>query len=326
MSRIDQAVKIWESGKAAEASALAPGFVPPAGGSPLNQYPNEAPQGNHRAAQELARPEHTRAAAVDREAASAFMPESTSLDPASPAAHHEGSRPPKARDNADLEARLVTGSSNTVSLEQYRRLAAILHEEQVQKQLKTVMVTSALPQEGKTLTVVNLALTLSESYARRVLVIDADLRWPSLHRLIGVANHAGLSEVLREGRRDLPFVEVSDRLSVLTAGHHHGKVPLAGLTSERISQVIDECAAHFEWVLIDTPPVGMLPDAQVLARLIGAVIFVIRAGSTPAAAAERAIADLGRDAVIGTVLNRVEEWRIPAASYYSEYGSQYGAR
>ena len=75
----------------------------------------------------------------------------------------------KLLDDADLQARLVTGTSSTVSLEQYRRLGAMLHEAQAQNQTKTVMITSALPHEGKTLTVVNLALTLSESYGRRVL-------------------------------------------------------------------------------------------------------------------------------------------------------------
>jgi Mrp family chromosome partitioning ATPase len=87
-----------------------------------------------------------------------------------------------------------------------------------------------------------------------------------------------------------------------------------------MGEVIDECASRFDWVLIDTSPVGVLPDAQVLARLIGAVIFVIGAGSTPAAAVERAIAELGGpDAVIGTVMNRVEHRRIPEADYYGQY-------
>jgi len=213
-----------------------------------------------------------------------------------------------------------------VSLEQYRRLAASLHEEQVQSQLKTVMITSSLPREGKTLTLVNLALTLSESYARRVLVIDADLRWPSLHTVLDIPNDRGLSEALRDGHQELPFIEVSGGLSALTAGMP-GPTPLAGLTSNRMREVIDECAARFDWVLIDTSPVGVLPDAQVLARLIGAVIFVIAAGSTPAAAVERAIAELGGpDSIIGTVLNRVEQRWIPEADYYGQYGTSRGGR
>jgi capsular exopolysaccharide synthesis family protein len=229
-------------------------------------------------------------------------------------------------DNADIQARLVTGASSAASLEQYRRLAATLHEEQVHRQLKTVMITSAVPQEGKTLTVVNLALTLSHSYARRVLVIDADLRWPGLHTVLDIPNERGLSEALRDRQQELPFVRVSSRLSALTAGRP-GPTPLAGLASRRMGEVIEACAAQFDWVLIDTSPVGVLPDAQVLTRLAGAVILVIGAGSTPASAVERAVSELGGpDSIMGIVLNKVDERRIPAAGYYGHYGTSHDLR
>ena len=187
------------------------------------------------------------------------------------------------------------------------------------------MITSALPQEGKTLTIVNLALTLSESYGRRVLVIDADLRCPSLHTILDIPNNRGLSEALVDGQHELPFTDVSARLSALTAGNS-AATPLAGLSSQRMRDLLDTCAARFDWVLIDTPPVGVLPDAQVVARLVGEVILVIGAGSTPAAAIERAVAELGGpDAITGTVLNRVEERHIADAGYYHSYGAS-GAR
>ena len=194
----------------------------------------------------------------------------------------------------------------------------MLHDEQVESGLKTVMITSALPGEGKTLTAVNLALTLTESYERRVLVIDADLRGPSLHHALDLPNDRGLSDALQDGQ-ELSFVEVSSGLTVLSAGTP-GPTPLAGLTSKRMGEIVEQCAARFDWVLIDTPPVGVLPDAQVLTRLVGAVLFVIGAGSTPAATVERAIAELGGpDAIFGVVLNRVEERRIPDAGYYGRY-------
>jgi capsular exopolysaccharide synthesis family protein len=226
--------------------------------------------------------------------------------------------------DGDLRARLVTGEADAVSVEQYRRLAAALHEAQVERGLKTVMVTSALQAEGKTLTTANLGLTLSESYARRVLVIDADLRWPSLHAVFGIPNLRGLSEALIDDREGPEFVEVSSRLTVLTAGRP-GPTPLASLTSARMGALLQDCAARFDWVLVDTSPVGLIPDGQVLARLIGAVILVINAGSTPSAAVERAVADLGPECILGTVLNRVEEHRIPEAGYYSRYGGKYGS-
>ena len=301
MSRIDQALKVLEVGNGA--TAAEPGTTPPSSSSTLNHYAHEEPVPQHPLREPTRSP---------------FLESTQSVRPIS--SHRREARDARFPDNADLQARLVTGASSTVSLEQYRRLAAALHEEQVQRQLKTVMITSALPQEGKTLTLVNLALTLSYSYARRVVVIDADLRWPGLHVVLDIPNDRGLSEALRDGQHELPFVEVSSRLSALTAGRP-GPTPLAGLTSSRMGEVIEACAARFDWVLIDTSPVAVLPDAQVLTRLVGAVILVVGAGSTPSPAVERAIAELGgSDSIMGAVLNRVEERRIPEANYYGHYG------
>ena len=301
MSRIDQALRTWEEdGSKSTPSAEVPTYLP---GDPstLRRYPSEEPN----------RPPR-------REPPASALPAADRVEPDEPV---EPARPAKRvsrRDDPDMHARLVTGAPSSVSVEQYRRLAAVLHEEQAHSQLKTVMITSALPNEGKTLTIANLAMTLSESYGRRVLVVDADLRAPALHRPLNIRNHRGLSEALQNGATDLPIIEVSPLLSALTAGRP-GKTHLADLTSERMAEVIRECAAKFDWVLFDTPPVGLLPDAQVLARLVGAVIFVIAAGSTPAAAVERAISEIGPDAIIGTVLNRVEDRRIPEADYYDAY-------
>jgi len=303
MSRVDEALQAWE--KRASGGASSPRSRVSVGEAPnrfgLGGYQREEP-----ASPELPQP-----------------PEVTA--PVAPAvAEFRRSAVSRAGVGADLEARLVTLASGSVSLEQYRRLAAVLHDVQLQQGLKTLMLTSALPGEGKTLTIVNLALTLSESYGRRVLIIDADLRWPSVHKVLGVENSAGLSEALQGERFDLSIHQVSPRLAVLTAGHP-GLTPLAGLTSARMAAVIEECAKQFDWVLLDTPPVGLLPDAQLLARLTRAVVFVIAAGVTPAAAVERAVADLGPDCVIGTVLNRIDERRIPEAGYYSRYGETAGS-
>ena len=304
MSRIDQALRTWEVAKGTGASDE--GVTQSSSSSSLSQYSHEEP-GQH------VREESTPPSSF--EPAQLLRPSST--------ARRSSTRRATLADNADLQARLVTSASSTAAVEQYRRLAAVLHEDQVQRQLKTVMITSALPQEGKTLTLVNLALTLSESYARRVLVIDADLRWPGLHTVLDIPNDRGLSEALRDGQHELPVIDVSSHLSALTAGKP-GSTPLAGLTSSRMGEIVQACAARFDWVLIDTSPVGVLPDAQVLARLVGAVILVIGARSTPAAAVQRAIAELGGpDSIIGTVLNRVEERRIPEAHYYGQYGTSH---
>jgi capsular exopolysaccharide synthesis family protein len=227
----------------------------------------------------------------------------------------------RARMPLDQEsnAKLVVGAArNMVSAEQYRRLAAALHDVQVDKGLKTVMVTSAIPREGKTLTVVNLALTLSESYGRRVLLVDADLRRPSVHEVLRVPNDRGLSEVLVSNRQELPLVEAAERLWVLPSGRTEGS-PLAVLSSDRMRTFLEDVTGRFDWVLLDTPPVGLLPDAQVLGRLVHAAVFVIRAGHTPFAVVEKAIADLGRECIIGTVLNDVDPVSLPTTAYYGHY-------
>src|SRR5687768_15362676 len=219
MSRIDRALRIREGG---EGSLSKEPRDRHADGTSLRQYDREErrtephPGPEPRVHEDAARSD----ASVRR------------VEPVRRPRPDVASRPALARRakfavDGDRQARLVTGTSSAVSIEQYRKLAAVLHDEQVRSQLKTVIVTSALPGEGKTLTVVNLALTLSESYGRRVLVVDADLRGPSLHSTLNVPNDRGLSEALLD---DHPvfFVPVSSELAVLPAGTP-GPTPLAAL-------------------------------------------------------------------------------------------------
>jgi len=208
--------------------------------------------------------------------------------------------------------------------EQYRRLAAALHDLQAQHGLKSLMVTSAAPSEGKTLTVVNIALTLSESYHQRVLLIDLDLRRPSIHDVLGIPNEAGITDVVGTGG-PMPVVQMSRRLSVVTAGRRLDK-PLALLTSDRLRAMIADAGAHYDWVLLDTPPIGFLPDAQLVARLSEAALFVIAAGVTPYAVVQRAIAELGPERVVGTVLNRVEDRMLKSHDSYSGYYGAYAEK
>jgi protein-tyrosine kinase len=248
-------------------------------------------------------------------------------EPRKKAADHRGESPhfqflravtqQPERVRLDADPRLVSSNTNFVGVEQYRRLAASLHDAQLANGLRVVTLTSALPRDGKTLTAVNLALTLSESYSLRVLLIDADLRRPSVHSILGISNRAGLSEVLHGEKQELPLAVVTPNLSVLTAGRSHS-APLAGLASERMRLLLDDCASRFDWVLLDVPPAGLLADAQILGHLTGAVILVIRAGTTPHAVVERAISLIGRESIVGTVLNGVEK---PAAGDGSYYGS-----
>ena len=142
-------------------------------------------------------------------------------------------------------------------------------------------------------------------------VIDADLQQPSLHTIFSLPHHAGLSEYLRSERDDIPLNRVSGNLTVLPAGKPDSDA-LTALTSDRMEDLVGQLADEFDWVLVDTPPIALMPDPQLLGGITGGVLFVIRAGATPCADVLRAIDRLDADRVIGTVLNGVTNGAIPS--------------
>jgi protein-tyrosine kinase len=199
---------------------------------------------------------------------------------------------------------VVDVNMKPASREQYRRLAAVLHQAQADKGLKVIMIASAVEGEGKTLTAANLALTLSESYHRSVLLIDADLRRPSLHTAFKVNGSPGLSEGLASSEdQKLPVHQVSPRLAILPAGKPSAD-PMAGLTSPRMRHIVDEAREAFAWVIIDTPPIGLLSDASLLTSIVDSTILVVKADSTPYDLVKRAAEAIGSGRMLGILLNR----------------------
>jgi protein-tyrosine kinase len=229
---------------------------------------------------------------------------------------------PVATASGVAEKVVVDADTNPESVEQYRRLAAVLHHAQNERGLRVIMVTSALPGEGKTLTAANLALTLSESYQRRVLLIDADLRRPSVHQLFALPSLSGLSDGLRSAEdRKLTLVEVSSHLTVLPAGRPDPD-PMSVLTSSRMQYVLDEAREKFDWVIVDTPPVGLMPDAHLLAAMVDGAVLIVGAGMSPHRSVAKAAEVIGRDRILGVVLNRVARNDMSHGGYYYSY---YGA-
>lgn len=217
---------------------------------------------------------------------------------------------------SSMERLIISPSVEHVAVEQYRRLAAVLHQAQATSDIKVVMVASADPWEGKSLTAANLALTLSESYKRRVLLVDADLRSPSLDMVFQIPHGPGLSESLR-AREEQPLnvINLSPSLALLPGGDADAD-PMASLTSGRMQEIIQEAAASFDWVILDTPPIGLITDAHLLAAMVDTTVLVIAAGSAQCGAVQRAIESIGREKIVGVVLNRVAGETM-AASYYN---------
>ena len=152
-------------------------------------------------------------------------------------------------------SRLVTSAqTKPLVVEEFRQLAATLHQAQVASNARVLLITSAEPGEGKSTTAVNLALTLSESYKQRVLLLDADLRRPSLHEITNVPNVVGLGETLKStAELKLPLFRISETLMLAPAGRPDAN-PMGALTSPRMRDMLSEAARRFDWVLLDAPP------------------------------------------------------------------------
>jgi protein-tyrosine kinase len=224
---------------------------------------------------------------------------------------------------AHVMDKIVLGDqADTGLVEQCRRVAAVLHHAQeAQRGVRSVMVGSAVAAEGKTLTATNLALTLSHSFDRRVLLLDADLRRPSVHEMFGLPNDHGLVDNLRlpSGGR-LPVHAVSRNLWVLTAGQPTPD-PMSVLVSDLMKQLLADAMEQFDWVIVDTPPVALIPDANLLAGMIDKALLVINACTTPYPLVKRAAAAIGAARILGIILNRGE--RGVLAHEYGHYRGDY---
>ena len=185
---------------------------------------------------------------------------------------------------------------------------------------RMIAVTSTQPLEGKTTTACNLAVALALG-GSRVMLIDADMRRPGLHRTMGLQNEVGLSHVLTGQARVREAVQRTSEpnLYVMTAGRTPPN-PSELLSSARMQNLVANLqAGPFDWVIIDTPPVLAVTDAVIVAPYVSGLVFVIGAEMTRRAHAERAIETIqsGKPNIIGAVLNRVDLNR--NKYYYSRY-------
>ncbi len=207
------------------------------------------------------------------------------------------------------------------STEQFRRLAHSLYRLRVERHARVIGITSAVPEEGKTLTSVNVAVSLAESYRQRVLLVDADLRRPAIANLVNLPiPDGGLTEWLsRQDDTECPMVRLSPRLSIVTSAAAQ-QDPVALLASLRMTVLLAAARADFDWVLVDTPPAGLLCDAGVLDGSLDGFLMVVAAGRTRSDAVRQAIETVGKNRLLGMVLNRSQDnydaSKDPYAVYY----------
>ena len=189
-----------------------------------------------------------------------------------------------------------------------------------------IMVTSALPGEGKTFMAVNLAISIAMELDTTVLLVDADVARPAVPERLGLSQDSGLLDLLT--RKDLDVGDVLmrtniERLSILPAGSPHARATEL-LASEAMARLIEELAGRYpDRVLIfDAPPLLSSTESRVLATHMGQVVLVVEADRTPQATVKNALDAIEDCPVVMTVLNKIE--RSESGSYYGSYGG-YGS-
>jgi capsular exopolysaccharide synthesis family protein len=205
--------------------------------------------------------------------------------------------------------------------EQYRTIRTNIQYSSVDQELKVIMVTSSGPAEGKSTTVANLAVTFAQ-LGKKVLLVDADLRKPTVHYTFGVNNLFGFTTVLTK-QRSLESVvretEIQD-LYVLTSGPIPPN-PAELLISKSMEQFIEEAKEQFDYVLFDTPPLLAVADPQILANQCDGSILVVFSERTEIEQAKKAkeLLENAHSKLLGVVLNHKEAQK---NDYYYYYGAK----
>ena len=221
---------------------------------------------------------------------------------------------------AILNPLLVAGlAPKSPAAEQYRSLRTRLAQMEASGGLRTILITSPQKGEGKSVTASNLALTMAQELQRRVVLVEADLRKPSLQHLFGLPPGPGLSEYLSGGAdlKDAMRFVPEHNLTLLTAGAAPiNPAELLGSTAMR--RLIDHLRSRFDRVIFDTPPVLPLADVAILAPLVDGSMLVVRAGVTPKPAIENALRAFDSSRLLGVVLNESgveQDYRYEAVSH-----------
>jgi capsular exopolysaccharide synthesis family protein len=236
---------------------------------------------------------------------------------------------PWALSLAQLPALLERGPA----VEQFRSLRSRIFELRDISPLKTILVSSGVPQEGKSFISTNLALSLARHKNSKVLLIDGDMRRYTLHQILGCESHPGLADYLA-GKADI--LEVMQRPEALQAPTGGASPILPNLTfiaggnggdkaadlsgSPRFGELIRQAAPHFDWIIVDSSPVLPVSDAVNLARWCDGVLLVARGGVTKFPVAQRAQSELKASKILGFVLNAVQETP-EVGGYYGYDGS-----
>jgi capsular exopolysaccharide synthesis family protein len=216
----------------------------------------------------------------------------------------------------------AAGEDEPSNKEVFRTLRTRLYQIRAVQPLRTVLVTSAIPGEGKTFVTSNLAQSIARQRERRTLLIDADLRLSNLHNPLGAESSPGLADYL---------LGEADEFTVLQRGREENLFLIAGgksianptelLSNGKLEHLLERMSSIFDWILIDSPPVIPVSDANILAKMCDGILIVVRAGSTPFDLAQKACEGFQDRPLLGVVLNRTNAHEGYGGYYYQRYSS-----
>jgi capsular exopolysaccharide synthesis family protein len=217
----------------------------------------------------------------------------------------------------------VLSDPQSIPSEQYGILAMKVEQWMEKSGGQVLVVTSAAGGEGKSVTALNLSLTLAASLKGRVLLVDSDLRRPQVHHYLGLETTRGLSDLLAGTGSDVgPYISTLGDLDVVAGGASPVN-PVGLLASQRAREILAELRKQYRLIVLDSPPIVPIADSHVLAGIADGVVIVVRARQTRRELFRRAVESLGAANVLGVVLNDVEYGDTRYAYAYRHYERHY---
>ena len=213
----------------------------------------------------------------------------------------------------------LNGDDNARGTEEFRTLRSRLYHLREKMPLRKLLITSALPKEGKSFMSANLAQVMVRQHGRRALLIDADLRAPRLHLMLGTTSDPGLSDYLLGKNDEFSVMQRGPLENLFFIPSGTGATdPAELLGNGRLKLLLQRVEPLFDWIIIDSPPAVAVSDASVLAKACDGVVMVVRSNSTPVALARKARQEFPDESLVGVVLNGTSEEALPYARYYYE--------
>jgi protein-tyrosine kinase len=227
-------------------------------------------------------------------------------------------RCPQLEWQPDQKTMLFFNSDDNVrGTEEFRTLRSRLYHAREKMTLKKLLVTSALPKEGKSFTAANLAQVMVRQHGRRVLLIDADLRGPRLHLMLGTNSSPGLADYLQGTTDEFSIMQRGPMENLFFIPSGHEITDAAELVANgRLKFLLQRVEALFDWIIIDSPPAVPVSDASVLAKACDGVLMVVRSNTTPVDMAQRARQEFPDQSLVGVVLNGTDGDATSYTRYY----------